>query len=104
MSDAYEESTCTYADLRDKVVFDLLDNSVKEHLSIVNCGHDVGSGRSAMKGQKVTSTNTYVELRTKVVLDLPDKSVKEHLPSSIAGTMSVAAGLRWRDRRTIRES
>ena len=53
---------------------------MKEHLPIVNCGHDVGSGRSVMDGQKETSTYTYVEMRIKVVPDLPDNSVKEHLP------------------------
>ena len=47
-------TTYTYVEMRDKVVPDLPDNSVKEHLSIVNCGHDVGSGRSAMEGQKET--------------------------------------------------
>ena len=65
--------------LSDEVVPDLPDNSVKEHLSIVNCGHDVGSGRSVMEGQKVTSAYVYAETRVKVVLDLPDNSGKEHL-------------------------
>ena len=41
-------------EIRDKVVPDLPDNSGKEHLSIVSCGHDVGSGRSAMEGQNET--------------------------------------------------
>ena len=42
MSDVDVESTYTYVGMRDKVVPDLPDNAVKEHLSIVNCGHDVG--------------------------------------------------------------
>ena len=79
MSVVHEESTFTYAESRDKVELDLPDNSVKEHLSIVNCGHDVGSGRSVMDGQKETSAYTYVEMRDKVEPDLPDYSVKEHL-------------------------
>ena len=79
MSDVPEESTHTHAELRDKVVPDLPDSSVKEHLSIVNYRHDVGSGRSVMEGHKVTSAYTYVETRDKVVPDLPDNSVKEHL-------------------------
>ena len=54
MSDVHEESTHTYVEMRVKVALDLPDNSGKEHLSIVNCGHDVGSGRSAMEGQKET--------------------------------------------------
>ena len=66
-------------ELRDKVVPDLPDNSVKEHLSIFNCGHDVGSGRSVMEGKKETSAYTYVEMLDKVEPDLPDNSVKEHL-------------------------
>ena len=37
MSDVHEESTYTYAEMRDKVVLDLPDNSVKEHLSIASC-------------------------------------------------------------------
>ena len=41
-------------EMRDKVVPDLPDNSAKEHLSIVKCGHDVGGGRSTMEGQKET--------------------------------------------------
>ena len=44
--------TYTCVEMRDKVVPDLPDNSAKEHLSIVNCGHDVGSGRSAMEGRE----------------------------------------------------
>ena len=47
-------TTYTYVEMRDKVVPDLPGNSGKEHLSIVNCGHDVGSGRSVMEGQKET--------------------------------------------------
>ena len=79
MGDVHEESSYTYVEMRDKVVPDLPDNSVKEHLSIVNCGHDVGSGRSAMEGQNKTSTYTYVDMRDKVIPDLPDNSGKEHL-------------------------
>ena len=70
MSDADVESTYTYLGMRDKVVPDLPDNAVKEHLSIVNCGHDVGSGRSAMEGQKETfqeMTGTDGELTQRVV-------------------------------------
>ena len=63
-------TTYTYVEMRDKVVPDLPGNSGKEHLSIVNCGHDVGSGRSAMEGQKETfqeMTGTDGELTQRVV-------------------------------------
>ena len=56
--------------MRDKVVPVLPDNSGKEHLSIVNCGHDVRSGRSAMEGQKETfqvMMGTDAELTQRVV-------------------------------------
>ena len=69
MSDVHEESTYTYVEMRDKVEPDLPDNSVNEHLSIVSCGHDVGSGRSVMERQKETSANAHVEMRDKVEPD-----------------------------------
>ena len=52
MSDAPGQATYPFVEMRDKVVPDLPDNSGKEHLSIANCGHDVGGGRSTIEGQK----------------------------------------------------
>ena len=54
MSDVPGQATYPFVDMRDKVVPGLPDNSGKEHLSIVNCGHDVGGGRSTMEEQKET--------------------------------------------------
>ena len=47
----YTKNRPTRVEMRDKIEPDLPDHSVK-HLSIVYCGHGVGSGRSAMEGQK----------------------------------------------------
>ena len=55
MSDVPGQATCPFVEMRDKVVPDLPDNSGKEHLSIVNCGHDFGGGRSTIEGQKEIS-------------------------------------------------
>ena len=73
MSDVHEESTYTFAELRDKVVLDLPDNSVKEHLSIVNCGHDVGSG-DEKRGQVMSDTNDLTE-QLHTVPDTDDKFI-----------------------------
>ena len=52
MSDVPGQATYPFVEMRDKVVPDLPDNSGK--VSIVNCGRDVGGGRSTMEGQKET--------------------------------------------------
>ena len=52
MSAVHQESIYMYVEMRDKVKPDLPDNSGKEHLAIGNCRQNVGSGRSAMEGQK----------------------------------------------------
>ena len=54
MSDVPGQATYPFVEMRDKVLPNLPDDSGKEHLSIVICGHDVGGGRSTMEGQKET--------------------------------------------------
>ena len=54
MSDVHRQATYPFVEMRDNVVPDFPDNSGKEHLSIVNCGHDVGDSRSTIVGQKET--------------------------------------------------